>query len=134
MSYNRMDVWPILSQAYQTDEAITKKWVLKQPTAPLLITISANREYYSLDNYSLKHVMNYRLGCVAEENDKIRVRAKARTRTVNIAPIDTANERVYSKVYTIYADEDFYPCIEMKAKLAVLEVGFSDGSKWSAKF
>jgi hypothetical protein len=121
---------PTIGRAYQADDTLTKKWVLEQLTSPIRITISPNGEVYTVDNFTTHHIVGYRLGCVTEKAGKIEVRRKARLKQVDIPRLDERQSRRYSKAYTIYADSDFYPCIERKMKLAVLEVRFSDAPKW----
>lgn len=122
---------PVLVFSCQENE-VTKKWVLNQPASPLKVTISDDGEDYSIKNYSSKHVRGYRLGCVVEEGNKIKIKRKASSRKVDIAALDASQSRVFGKAYTVYADKDFYPCVQTKTKLAVLEVAFSDGSSWVA--
>ncbi len=126
-------ITPSLARTTQADEKLTRKWVFDQPASPLRITISSNEESYSLDNYSRQRVTAYRLGCVAEGGGVLRFRRKARIRRVDIPPSDEGQDRRYGKARTIYADPDLYPCIQEKTKLAVLEVRFSNGSRWHAK-
>jgi tetratricopeptide (TPR) repeat protein len=111
-------------------EPLTKKWVLEQPTSPVRITLSANGEDYNVDNHSVHRVSGYQLGCAVEEAGKIRIKRRARPKQVDLLPLNKNQSRKYGKSYTVYADSDFYPCVERKTKIAVLEVRFSDGSKW----
>jgi hypothetical protein len=112
------------------DETLTKKWILEQPKSPLKLTLRQNGEVYDIENYSSRQVGSYRLGCIVEEGSKIYIKRKARWRQVEIAPLNEKLGQRYGKSYTLYADADAYPCVERKMKLAVLEVMFSDRSKW----
>lgn len=125
-------VTPTPNGSCQEDEAVAKKWLLNLPTSPLKLTISSNREFYSVNNHSSKHVVGYRLGCVIEDGNKFKIKYKAKPKQVDIAPLDESKNRIIGKAYTIYGDKDFYSCVKKKAKLTVLEVGFSDGSSWLA--
>ena len=119
-----------LGSAFQENDSLTDKWVFKQPTSPLRVTISSNGEDYALNNYSTRRVIGYRLGCAAEKAGGAKIKRKGKLKRVEIAPLDESANQRFAKTYTIYADQDFYPCVQKKLKLIVLEVRFSDGSKW----
>jgi hypothetical protein len=127
-----ISVPPVTSGSRQADDAVAKKLLFNMPTSPLKLTISSNREFYSVDNHSPKRVVSYRLGCVVEDGNNIKIKYKAKPKLVDIAPLDDSQNRITGKAYTIYGDKDFHSCIKKKAKLTVLEVGFSDGSLWLA--
>jgi hypothetical protein len=124
---------PVIALKTQVDERLTKKWVLEQPSSPLRITLSSNGENYDLENFSDGRVVAYRLGCVKESATGVKIKRRAKLKHVDIAPADPPGDKRYGVGYTIYADNDFYPCIQKKIKLAVLEVRFSNRPKWVAK-
>lgn len=102
-------------------------WLVNLPSSPLVFETNVSRRALDLFNHGSKPIKKYRLGCVVEENGKLKIAHKMAVMKRNLAP----NEGLLDMMY-VYADHKSR-CDKHHAKLSVIEVTFSDGSQWKAK-
>ena len=122
---------PTPGATLQTDESPEGVYLLNLPSSPLQLTASANRRFLNVENHSGRQVRSYRLGCVIERRSGIKLLAKFARDAANLAPQGPSGE-VHLAILSAYG-ERFKLCRAKAAKLAVVEVRFSDGSVWKAK-
>jgi hypothetical protein len=118
----------LMSQSLSKGE-LEQKW-LNRPSAPLQFTAAPLGNVYAIGNRSDARVIRYQLGCVLAEGDAIRILNRRPDESVDLAPMDRTNKEVHSKM--IFSSKGAWqqPFCESTAKLAVLEVEFSDGGTW----
>ena len=101
---------------------------LNIPSSPLVFTVPPNRRYLMLVNTSGKDVPQYRLACVAEAGDRLRL--------LRELPFESANRIPQSGGATNplpYGDDARQKaCGSKEAKYVVWEITFADGSSWKA--
>jgi hypothetical protein len=119
---------PITVAQHPTNSPTTPQdfWVNLE-SSPLVFEINESRRVLYLYNYGLKRVSSYRLGCVSSTPGKVRILRKMPVTTADLEP----NQWLLNSVY-VYA-KDKARCDKVQAKLAVVEVRFSDGSRWKQK-
>jgi len=100
---------------------------LNIPSSPLEIRFSPSKRDMELFNRSSGHVTGYRIGCVREVGQRLKVLRKLPVVQTNL---ETGTVLISS--VTVYTDS-VGRCTRDKAKLAVVEVSFRDGSLWRVK-
>lgn len=116
-----------IAQGQQTGEEPPPDWWVNTESSPLVFEIHGSRRILHLFNNGSKTIKSYRLGCVLEERGKLRVLHRMAVVKRDLAP----NQGLLNSVY-VY-DEDRSRCDRKRAKLSVVEVVFSDGSRWKTK-
>jgi len=121
----------VIGQVQQADLHKDDTFWVNLPSCPLRISLSANNRFLTLDNHSDKQVLRYRLGCVVEEQGKYRVLRKMKVERTNLVPVDPANDKISFE--SLDPHKEFSKmCKKGAGRLAVIEVGFIDGSTWKA--
>ena len=104
-------------------------WWIDIPSAPLEFYPFPNNRFLGLTNRSKGRVVEFTLGCVTQDEDKVRVVCIATVTETDLAAAGTSGQQMYFKDVSAYA-EDRTCCDKANAKLAVVEVTFADGSTW----
>lgn len=117
---------------YQPETKAKDEFWLNLPSSPLRITMTPNERFLTLDNYSSKQISGYQLGCVIENHGGIKILSRMKPNKTVLEPADPANQQVHFISLGTYT-ENLEVCRKRKAKLAVIEVTYSNGDKWEAK-
>lgn len=126
-------VVPIFAGAQIFDKAaLETKW-LNIPSAPLQFRANPNGRNYAIGNFSDAFVVGYRVGCVVQEADGLRILSKRAPQKKDLAPHDRVKNEVASEIVMSAHGNWNEPFCEGKAKLAILEVVFSDGGFWKIR-
>jgi hypothetical protein len=120
---------PSINQGQQVGEVTSQEWWINVPSSPLEFKLFPNKRFLGLTNRSTGRVVQFRLGCVIQGRDLIRVVRKATVTKTDLAASGAAGQQFYFKDVSSYA-EDRKCCAKENAKLAVVEVNFADGSTW----
>lgn len=120
---------PSMTLTQQTDGVSPQDWWINIPSSPLEFNLFPNKRFLGLTNRSTGRVVQFTLGCVTQDGDKIRAVCKATVTKTDLAASSTAGQQLYFKDVSAYA-EDRKCCDKASAKLAVVEVNFADGSTW----
>lgn len=118
-----------ISQAHQTDKAISEEWWINLPSSPLRIARTPNGRLMTLSNHSSNRITQYQLGCVIKESDKVKVVCKMNRQKTDLLPADSVKGEVYFESLDS-REKHKERCDKKNAKLAVVEVIFADGSVW----
>ena len=116
-----------MGQNRQSGKQGGEDWWINLPSSPLVFEANVSGRMLNLFNQGSKSIKRYRLGCVVEENGKLKISHKMAVAKTNLAP----NKGLLNMTY-VYAD-DKSRCERDRAKLSVIEVTFSGGSQWKAK-
>jgi hypothetical protein len=108
--------------------ALDALWI-NLPSTPLRFFANEAGNGYSLNNYSIGHIIGYRLGCVSAEGAGFKVLSKRPKQELVLKPM-SGNE-VHGRAVIVDGWLPFMPC--KKGKLTVIEVEFKDGSVWKIK-
>jgi hypothetical protein len=111
----------------KSPQAESQEWWLNVPSSPLEIRFSPSKRDMELFNRSSGHVTEYRLGCVREVGQSLKV-----LRKLPLVETNLETGKVLINSVTVYTDS-VEVCTRDKAKLAVVEVSFRDGSIWRVK-
>ncbi len=113
--------------AQQLDrEPLESLWI-NLPSTPLRFFGNQAGNGYSLNNYSIGHVIGYRLGCVSQQGDRYKILSKRPREEVSLKPMSGSEVHGRSVVMMV-GWLPFVPC--KKGTLTVVEVQFKDGSVW----
>jgi hypothetical protein len=102
------------------------KWWANVTDSPLRLTVSTGERFLYLSNSTSKKIRAYKLGCVLDKEGRWTVLSEFDERAVDLEPHQSLLNGV--GVY----DSERSTCGEKGAKLAVVTVTFSDGTKWKA--
>lgn len=108
--------------------ALEALWI-NLPSTPLRFFANEVGNGYSLNNYSIGHIVGYRLGCVSAEGEGFKVLGKRPKQALVLKPM--SGKEVHGRAVIVDAWLPFIPC--KKGKLTVVEVEFKDGSLWKIK-
>lgn len=108
-----------------------ESWI-NLPSSPLIIEEPQNKRLLLLSNISRDRIVKYVMGCVIKEPDVFRVICAEKEKSINISPPDLVRKISEQEILSI-PDEVSDRCVQMKAKIAVIEVMFADGAGWKAK-
>jgi hypothetical protein len=100
---------------------------LTVPSSPLEIRFSPSNRDVELVNRSSGKVIRFRLGCVIQETNKVRV-----VRKMPFVDANLDSGKVLLNSSTVYAD-DLEQCSKKKSRVSVVEVVFLDDSIWRVK-
>lgn len=103
-----------------------ENWI-NLPSSPLESILSSSKRDLILRNRSSKPIMQYKLGCIYREGDKVRFVRKMPAVDTHLEP----GEALLNSI-TIYA-ADIERCKKTMSKITVVEVRFADGSIWKAR-
>ena len=120
-------VAPGLNLAAQSGQPEPEEWSLNVPSTPLQIGFSPSKRDMELLNRSSGHVNQYRLGCVRQAGEHTGVLRKFPS-----IKADLPSGKALINSVTLY-EEKVQDCRRDKAKFAVIEVSFRDGSIWKLK-
>ena len=124
---------PILSSDKKSER---EKQLLNLPSTPLVMSLSPNGNYIGFGNVSKKKIIGFILGCVVKkEGDEDGEIIKTGTLIgANLRP-SKESKLVYTKIVYLESLEVYSACLKEKegAKMAIVEVIFSDKSKWKAQ-
>lgn len=111
----------------QSAQQEREEWSVNVPSSPLEIIFSPSRRDMEFLNRSSGRINHYRLGCVREVGEGMKV-----LRRFPIVKADLSSGEALINSVTRYA-ESVQQCSMDKGKFAVIEVGFRDGSDWKVK-
>jgi hypothetical protein len=118
---------PIL--AFQGGELERSQVWFNLPTSPAKIERSPNGRFITLNNYSSKQMVKYQLGCVVSTTARIKVLHRFNEEADSIEPVDiSTNQLSFILLHPTW--KSVKKCTDRSAKLAVVRVGFTDGSGW----
>ena len=115
------------AQQQQTDQQPLDSLWINLPSTPLRFFGNQAGNGYSLNNYSIGHVVGYRLGCVSQQGDRYKIHSKRPREAVSLKPMSGSEVHGRSVVMMV-GWLPFAPC--KKGTLTVIEVQFKDGSVW----
>lgn len=118
-----------MSLTHQADVVTPQDWWFNVPSSPLEFSLFPNKRFLGLTNRSTGRIVQFALGCVTQDGDKIRAVCRATVTKTDLAASSTSGQQLYFKDVAAYS-EDRKCCDKAKAKLAVVEVNFADGSTW----
>lgn len=121
----------ITSQAYESDKTASEEYWLNLPSAPTIIVRGIKGQLLTLINYSPVRIIRYQLGWVIAEQGKIKITCKLGPQNTDLAPANIGKNDVHM-VGLAYYDQVKECSHKVKAKLAVIEINFEDGSVWKA--
>ena len=110
-------------------------YFLNVPSAPLIVKMSPGGSteipYQWLENTSRGTIINFQTGCVTQNTAKIEIFDNHRPITIKIGPADSNDNQLFLP----RGSHDGYLALQCSApkKVAVLEVTFADGGRWSIK-
>jgi len=110
------------------EEPLESLWI-NLPSTPLRFFPNTDGIGYSLNNYSIGYIVQYRLGCVVEQGGGFKVLTKRDAKEISLRPM-TSGE-VHGRAVLPLSGRAFDPC--KKGKLTVIEVQFKDGAVWKIK-
>jgi hypothetical protein len=110
----------------QLELQTASNWWFNLPSSPLTFAISPSKRDLMLVNRSSTLITSYRLGCVIEVEGRTRVVCKMAKVRMELKP----GEALMNSI-TVYSREK-ERCDKKRAKLAVVETQFTDGSSWKA--
>lgn len=108
----------------QTFQQPAEEWSVNIASSPLEIGLSPNQRFLNLLNRSSGNITRYRLGCVVQNGESMKVLRRFSPVNSQLAP-----GKVLINSVTIYS-ESVQRCSLVRAKVAVIEVRFKDGSVW----
>jgi hypothetical protein len=120
---------PVRGLAQETAEGPLESLWINLPSSPLRFFPNAEGNGYSLDNYSIGYIVQYRLGCVLEQGDGFKILNKRGAKEISLKPM-TSSE-VHARAVIALTGAALDPC--KRGKLAVIEVQFKDGAVWKIK-
>jgi hypothetical protein len=137
----KMRYWPIillliimaapqrsLAQQQPAEEPLESLWI-NLPSTPLRFFSNPDGIGYSLNNYSIGYIVQYRLGCVLEQGGSIKILSKRDAKAISLKPMSSGEVHGWSVLPL--TGRAFDPC--KKGKLTVIEVLFKDGAVWKIK-
>ncbi len=113
--------------AQQPDQQPLDSLWINLPSTPLRFFGNQAGNGYTLNNYSIGHVIGYRLGCVSQQGDRYKIHSKRTREAVSLKPMSGSEVHGRSVVMMV-GWLPFAPC--KKGTLTVIEVQFKDGSVW----
>jgi hypothetical protein len=110
--------------------------ILSSSETPVRLTLSPNKKYVEVTNYSYLEVRTLVLGCAAESADGITLKKRIEEMDhFNLAKIDLPAadwEKSRLGFFTFMtSDEIVRDCQRLNSALAVIEIRFADGSTWT---
>ena len=100
------------------------EWWANLPSSPLVMLGSPSKRDVSLENRSGDIIISYTMGCVIRTGTRWRVLRKLRRTNTNLEP----GKALLNSASTYARSRE--ECSERKAKLALVEVYFADGTTW----
>jgi hypothetical protein len=116
-----------ISQVVVSPATEPQVWWLNVEASPLEVRFSPSRRDVELFNRSSGRVIQYRLGCVRVNGQRVKALHR-----LAIVGTDLGSNKSLINSTTVYMDSA-HTCMQDKAKLAIVEVGFGDGSVWKVK-
>ena len=116
-----------IERGVQSAQQKREEWSVNVPSSPLEIIFSPSRRDMEFLNRSSGRINHYRLGCVRQVGEGMRV-----FRKFPIVKADLSSGEALINSVTHYA-ESVQRCSIERGKFAVIEVGFRDGSDWKVK-
>ncbi|MCM3872566.1 MAG: hypothetical protein ND895_17930 [Pyrinomonadaceae bacterium] len=117
----------------QTAAPVKPNWWVNLPSSPLKIDLVVGQGY-GLSNFSEGSVVRYRTGCVVWKKEKLEItkRGPLRYTPVSMKPINLS--RTPYETHSLLEGSGFTAerC-NGRAKTAIIEVLFDDGSVWKAQ-
>ena len=111
----------------QPDQSPLESLWINLPSTPLRFFGNRIGNGYSLNNYSIGHIIGYRLGCVSQQGDRFKILSKRTREAISLKPM-SGSEVHGRSVVMMMGWLPFAPC--KKGTLTVIEVQFKDGSVW----
>lgn len=99
-----------------------------RPNLPARIGYTPLGAYPTLENHSDKGVIRYRLGCVLEENGQLKIPAKRKEEVTDLPPANISKTSIPFTALSLR--EIKKECSAKKAKIAVVDITFADGTTW----
>ncbi|GEM_PF-5501217 len=124
---------PMLLRAQYLDNAALKTKWLNIPSAPLQFRAHPNGRNYAIANVSDARIVRYRVGCVVQEADGLKILSKRPAQEKDLAPLDRVKNEAASEIVMSSHGNWGKPFCEGEAKLAILEVAFADGGFWKIR-
>ncbi len=109
-------------------EPLDALWI-NLPSTPLRFFANPDGNGYSLSNYSIGYIVQFRVGCVLEQDGSFKILSKRAAKEISLRPM-TSGE-VHGRAVLALTGAAFDPC--KKGKLTVIEVQFKDGAVWKIK-
>jgi len=109
-------------------EPLESLWI-NLPSSPLRFFPNPEGNGYSLNNYSIGYIVQYRLGCVLEQGNGFKILSKRGPKEISLRPM-TSSE-VHARAVIALTGAALDPC--KRGKLTVIEVQFKDGAVWKIK-
>ena len=116
-----------MGQNQQTHQEAASDWWINLQSSPLVFETNVSGRMLNLFNHGSKSIKRYRLGCIVEEEGKLKILHKKAMIKTSLAP----NQGLLNSIYVYTHDKS--SCEREHAKLSIIEVAFSDGSEWKAK-
>lgn len=116
----------------QTEARSRAEWWINIPSSPLEFRLFPNKRFLGLANRSTGRVVEFTLGCVTQDGDKVRMVHQATATKTDLASNSASGKQLYFKDVSAYA-QDRECCNKATAKLAVVRVTFADGSTWKVE-
>jgi hypothetical protein len=112
---------------HQQKSAPPEEWWANVPSSPLFMAGSPSKRDLSLENRSSGMIVSYTLGCVIQGGGRWRVLHRMNNISTSLEPGKALLSSV--SVYTKHRER----CARKDARVAVVEVHFSDGSVWKSR-
>lgn len=96
--------------------------------SPVRIGYMPFEAVYTIENYSERRVVGYRLGCVVEKKGRINVRSTNKLQRVSIDAIDLSTPTIPFAYVNLRRTKAV--CSAKRAKPTVVQVNFADGLIW----
>jgi hypothetical protein len=109
-------------------EPLESLWI-NLPSSPLRFFPNPEGNGYSLNNYSIGYIVQYRLGCVQEQGNGFKILSKRGPKEISLRPM-TSSE-VHARAVIALTGPALDAC--KRGKLTVIEVQFKDGAVWKIK-
>jgi len=125
---------PIYSQMQQSIP-VPKEWIVNLPSSPLSISPASKVKAVRFDSRSTGNIVGFRLGCVAETKDSFTILEVLKEQRINLPAAIGEGDIDPQIIFMPISEFDGYRsrCEKANAKVAVIEVEFSDGGIWKAK-
>lgn len=107
-----------------------ESWINLQ-SSPLMIEEPQNKRFFLLNNISRERIVNYTLGYVVKETNGVKVICIEKEKIINLRPQDL-EKKVSEKEILSVPNDVLERCIQLQAKIAVVQVVFADGAVWKA--